>query len=595
MLNNDCSYDTNVASESTPKIPGQEITPSDYAYFVAKNEDKPWDDMSRGPITSAPTWNMYQNDDFVKTVSYDIPYTPVENFDLSEADFAPKIGVDEKQTYTGPLDTLDKNIDTEDDKIYIEQKEYSLEDKVVNGNIVGHHHNNDSLNNRNDFSYTIKPKAVLIENVDVNLSNSYINDTHGVEDNAIDIHSKGVAQNGNINNGGKTEKQFSDNDSHSPGSIQADQSVIAQNQSSVEDFKYPVQVVDKFTPISPEKSFIPNTHHQVIQESSQPKGVNSVYYSGDNFQDTVATNSYATQNGNEIDITVSKNDLEKQFPDCQNSFSMEKNVDEMNSMLNNCSESSQDNSEQTFEGRKANVGNDSLTSDHSEGNVKSDSISEKEKCENVIDSSGDGHKLTESINSVQSTQPTTNISETDVVGFGQDGDSDNNSGLNASLSNGRSQDSSLMGSSPVSGGARPKEPVLRPSSLMGLSKVSLEFDGNRSARHLMPSPTRTQNMLGLPTDSSPNGGETNGDVPSVDEVSGAAGSTPSPEASLPESPIVPSHSENVLGKVAPRWIPDAEAPTCMGCDLKFTFTKRRHHCRACGRVRVFIVIHAYSL
>ncbi|NXG69804.1 ZFY16 protein, partial [Baryphthengus martii] len=34
----------------------------------------------------------------------------------------------------------------------------------------------------------------------------------------------------------------------------------------------------------------------------------------------------------------------------------------------------------------------------------------------------------------------------------------------------------------------------------------------------------------------------------------------------------------------PVWVPDSEAPNCMNCQVKFTFTKRRHHCRACGKV-----------
>ncbi|NXX41129.1 ZFY16 protein, partial [Tricholaema leucomelas] len=34
----------------------------------------------------------------------------------------------------------------------------------------------------------------------------------------------------------------------------------------------------------------------------------------------------------------------------------------------------------------------------------------------------------------------------------------------------------------------------------------------------------------------------------------------------------------------PLWVPDSEAPNCMNCRVKFTFTKRRHHCRACGKV-----------
>jgi len=45
-----------------------------------------------------------------------------------------------------------------------------------------------------------------------------------------------------------------------------------------------------------------------------------------------------------------------------------------------------------------------------------------------------------------------------------------------------------------------------------------------------------------------------------------------------------SGSISELGKVAPVWVPDASAPRCMHCDCRFTFTRRRHHCRACGKV-----------
>ncbi|KAJ9458788.1 Sterol-4-alpha-carboxylate 3-dehydrogenase [Diplonema papillatum] len=34
----------------------------------------------------------------------------------------------------------------------------------------------------------------------------------------------------------------------------------------------------------------------------------------------------------------------------------------------------------------------------------------------------------------------------------------------------------------------------------------------------------------------------------------------------------------------PRWMPDGEAPECFGCDAVFTFSNRRHHCRACGKI-----------
>uniref|UniRef100_A0A8C1WC50 Zinc finger, FYVE domain containing 16 n=1 Tax=Cyprinus carpio TaxID=7962 RepID=A0A8C1WC50_CYPCA len=51
-----------------------------------------------------------------------------------------------------------------------------------------------------------------------------------------------------------------------------------------------------------------------------------------------------------------------------------------------------------------------------------------------------------------------------------------------------------------------------------------------------------------------------------------------------ESPDPPGHEVEDLGSKQPPWVPDSEAPNCMNCEQKFTFTKRRHHCRACGKV-----------
>lgn len=60
------------------------------------------------------------------------------------------------------------------------------------------------------------------------------------------------------------------------------------------------------------------------------------------------------------------------------------------------------------------------------------------------------------------------------------------------------------------------------------------------------------------------------------------------DAHLSASMEPESFSEKVecvkLGLKQPSWIPDSAAPSCMKCQIKFTFTKRRHHCRACGRV-----------
>lgn len=59
-----------------------------------------------------------------------------------------------------------------------------------------------------------------------------------------------------------------------------------------------------------------------------------------------------------------------------------------------------------------------------------------------------------------------------------------------------------------------------------------------------------------------------------------SGRAPSPDVSENSS----MESGSVLGKQPPFWVPDADAPNCMLCDLKFTVMKRRHHCRACGKV-----------
>ena len=42
--------------------------------------------------------------------------------------------------------------------------------------------------------------------------------------------------------------------------------------------------------------------------------------------------------------------------------------------------------------------------------------------------------------------------------------------------------------------------------------------------------------------------------------------------------------ERALGIVKPIWIPDEEALQCMDCNQRFTVLRRRHHCRACGRL-----------
>lgn len=56
------------------------------------------------------------------------------------------------------------------------------------------------------------------------------------------------------------------------------------------------------------------------------------------------------------------------------------------------------------------------------------------------------------------------------------------------------------------------------------------------------------------------------------------------EPAIPASLQGLTEDQLLLGKIAPFWIPDSEAASCMICDAKFTMVRRRHHCRACGQV-----------
>lgn len=53
-------------------------------------------------------------------------------------------------------------------------------------------------------------------------------------------------------------------------------------------------------------------------------------------------------------------------------------------------------------------------------------------------------------------------------------------------------------------------------------------------------------------------------------------------ASTDSLPCLADDEEDLTKR--PEWVPDEEAPECHGCARRFTFFKRRHHCRACGGV-----------
>lgn len=60
-------------------------------------------------------------------------------------------------------------------------------------------------------------------------------------------------------------------------------------------------------------------------------------------------------------------------------------------------------------------------------------------------------------------------------------------------------------------------------------------------------------------------------------------SNPSTSSSTTSSSNRSSPANN-NSNTPPIWIPDQDAPSCMGCTTQFTAFRRRHHCRNCGRV-----------
>ncbi|XP_017266453.1 zinc finger FYVE domain-containing protein 9 isoform X3 [Kryptolebias marmoratus] len=137
------------------------------------------------------------------------------------------------------------------------------------------------------------------------------------------------------------------------------------------------------------------------------------------------------------------------------------------------------------------------------------------------------------------------------------------------------------------GGARPKQPVSLklqiPQPLSGQVQNQLGPSAVSKNKNL-----ENQCRRGTPTELSPGG-----TVQSSVSVNGEGGVHPSSlmSSESPDNDLQAGQQgapcrkgAGSLGEVAPVWVPDSQAPVCMKCDVKFTFTKRRHHCRACGKV-----------
>lgn len=154
------------------------------------------------------------------------------------------------------------------------------------------------------------------------------------------------------------------------------------------------------------------------------------------------------------------------------------------------------------------------------------------------------------------------------------------SGRTGKLNNSRLQ--------PVSipyGGARPKQPVnLKLQIPQPLSnQVQNEFGTNSKNKNMEPQ-SRTGGL-----DASSEATESGVVQINGEHGNGSSGliipsESPDNDLQAGQQGAFSKKPLSSLGEVAPVWVPDSQAPICMKCEVKFTFTKRRHHCRACGKV-----------
>lgn len=137
------------------------------------------------------------------------------------------------------------------------------------------------------------------------------------------------------------------------------------------------------------------------------------------------------------------------------------------------------------------------------------------------------------------------------------------------------------------GGARPKQPVSLKLQIPQPPPSQVQNQPGPSTGSKNKN-LENQCRRGTPTELSPGGTVqipigVNGDG-GVHALSLASSESPDNDLQAGQQGALCGKGAGSLGEVAPVWVPDSQAPVCMKCDARFTFTKRRHHCRACGKV-----------
>lgn len=116
------------------------------------------------------------------------------------------------------------------------------------------------------------------------------------------------------------------------------------------------------------------------------------------------------------------------------------------------------------------------------------------------------------------------------------------------------------------------------SNIMLAADSSARSEDNTHSADISKSETLPPSTPQTPTTNTPN--ELSNMANSSENSTLLSTSRPTPTNSANSANI----SINNIGKQQPYWIPDNMTLFCMQCNQKFSFIKRRHHCRACGLV-----------
>nr|XP_015218372.1 PREDICTED: zinc finger FYVE domain-containing protein 16 isoform X1 [Lepisosteus oculatus]XP_015218376.1 PREDICTED: zinc finger FYVE domain-containing protein 16 isoform X1 [Lepisosteus oculatus]XP_015218384.1 PREDICTED: zinc finger FYVE domain-containing protein 16 isoform X1 [Lepisosteus oculatus]XP_015218391.1 PREDICTED: zinc finger FYVE domain-containing protein 16 isoform X1 [Lepisosteus oculatus]XP_015218395.1 PREDICTED: zinc finger FYVE domain-containing protein 16 isoform X1 [Lepisos len=148
---------------------------------------------------------------------------------------------------------------------------------------------------------------------------------------------------------------------------------------------------------------------------------------------------------------------------------------------------------------------------------------------------------------------------------------------------------------PYYGGARPKQLFSHPARTLLTNELDYRISESQDVPYvgvLTPNNMESPAAEADPSQYLGNSGYLHSEriesTMGIDEVSDSALFLSHPDDSvMAEAASVDDRvirEASSLGSKQPSWVPDSEAPNCMNCRQRFTFTKRRHHCRACGKV-----------